>query len=55
MKLLLKKNVTSLGTLGQIVDVKSGFARNYLIPQGLAIEVNHANLQWSRMRPARGR
>lgn len=46
MKLLLKKNVPSLGSLGQIVDVKSGFARNYLVPHGLAIEVNHANLQW---------
>ena len=46
MKLLLKKNVSDLGTLGQIVDVTRGYARNYLIPQGLAIEVNHANLQW---------
>ena len=46
MKLLLKKNVPSLGMLGQIVDVTRGYARNYLIPQGLAIEVTHANLQW---------
>ena len=46
MKLLLKKNVTDLGTLGQIVDVAPGYARNFLIPQGFAIEVNQANLQW---------
>ena len=46
MKLLLKKNIPDLGALGQIVEVKPGYARNYLIPQGLAIEVNNANLQW---------
>ncbi len=46
MKLLLKKNIPDLGALGQIVEVKAGFARNYLIPQGLAIAVNNANLQW---------
>ncbi len=46
MKLLLKKNIPDLGTLGQVVDVRAGYARNYLVPQGLAIEVNNANLQW---------
>ncbi len=46
MKLLLKKNVTSLGGLGEIVEVASGFGRNYLIPQGYAIEVTKSNLQW---------
>ncbi len=46
MKLLLKKNIPDLGTLGQIVEVRPGYARNYLVPQGLAIEVNNANLQW---------
>lgn len=46
MKLLLKKNILDLGSLGEIVDVKPGYARNYLIPQGLAIEVSNANLQW---------
>ena len=46
MKLLLKRNVPSLGGLGQIVDVNRGYARNYLIPHGLAIEVTNANLQW---------
>ena len=46
MKLLLKKNVPNLGSLGQIVDVKRGYARNYLVPCGFAMEVTNANLQW---------
>ncbi|MEM7263636.1 MAG: 50S ribosomal protein L9 [Planctomycetota bacterium] len=46
MKLLLKKNVTNLGGLGDIVDAAPGYARNYLIPQGFAIEVTKGNLQW---------
>jgi len=46
MKLLLKKNIPDLGSLGQIVDVKPGYARNYLVPHGLAMEVTSANLQW---------
>ena len=46
MKLLLKKNVTSLGGLGEIVDVAAGYGRNFLIPQGYAIEVTKGNLQW---------
>jgi large subunit ribosomal protein L9 len=37
MKLLLIEDVEMLGWLGDIVDVKSGYARNYLVPQGLAV------------------
>ena len=37
MEILLKKDVNNLGSAGDIVSVKSGFARNYLIPQGLAM------------------
>jgi large subunit ribosomal protein L9 len=36
-KLILTQEVTGLGTAGDIVDVKSGFARNYLLPQGFAV------------------
>ncbi|PSQ89921.1 MAG: 50S ribosomal protein L9 [Bacteroidetes bacterium QS_8_64_10] len=36
MKILLKKNVDKLGSEGEIVEVKDGYARNYLIPQGMA-------------------
>lgn len=46
MKLLLKRSVAHLGTPGDIVQVRRGYARNYLIPQGLALEVNPGNLQW---------
>lgn len=36
-KLILTHEVTGLGSAGDVVDVKSGYARNYLVPQGLAI------------------
>jgi large subunit ribosomal protein L9 len=45
MKLILKRDVEKLGERGDIVSVKPGFARNYLLPQGLAYEANEANLQ----------
>ena len=37
MKLILTQEVTGLGAPGDVVDVKNGFARNYLIPQGFAV------------------
>ncbi len=46
MKLLLKKNVRSLGNLGDVVEVAPGYARNFLIPKGFALEMNPSNLQW---------
>lgn len=36
MELLLAENVPNLGTQGEVVRVRAGFARNYLLPQGLA-------------------
>jgi large subunit ribosomal protein L9 len=36
MKLILKEDVEKLGTAGELVDVKPGFGRNYLIPKGKA-------------------
>ncbi len=36
MKLVLRKNVEGLGAPGDIVDVKPGYARNFLMPEGLA-------------------
>lgn len=45
MELLLKKNVDKLGRIGDVVKVKEGYARNYLLPKGLATYVSQANLK----------
>ena len=45
MKLILRADVDTLGRLGDIVAVKPGFGRNYLIPQGLAMIATEANLK----------
>jgi len=37
MKLILKEDVEKLGTAGEMVEVKDGYGRNYLIPQGKAV------------------
>jgi large subunit ribosomal protein L9 len=44
LKVILTKDVTALGSLGSVVEVARGFARNYLIPQGLAMEATRGNL-----------
>jgi large subunit ribosomal protein L9 len=44
MELILKKTVESLGEEGEIVKVKSGYGRNYLIPKKIAVLANKANL-----------
>ena len=36
MKIILKKDVANLGEAGEIVEVKTGYALNYLVPQGFA-------------------
>jgi len=38
MKVLLKENIATLGKVGDLVEVKRGYARNFLIPQGKALE-----------------
>ena len=45
MKVLLTADVKKIGWLGDVVEVSTGYARNYLLPQGLAKEANEANLK----------
>ncbi len=43
MDVILLENINNLGNLGDTVNVKAGFGRNYLIPQGKAVPANDAN------------
>lgn len=43
MKVILRQTVDTLGQAGQIVDVKPGYARNFLVPKGLALVATKAN------------
>tara|TARA_B100001013_G_scaffold249493_1_gene154883 strand:+ start:96 stop:695 length:600 start_codon:yes stop_codon:yes gene_type:complete len=44
MKLLLQRNIEKLGNIGDIVEVAAGYGRNYLLPQGFAVEVTADNV-----------
>ena len=43
MKVILKENIDTLGNIGDIVKVAPGYARNYLVPKGFAIEATEKN------------
>ncbi len=45
MKVILLERVERLGALGEVVNVKDGFARNYLLPRSKALRANEANLK----------
>lgn len=45
MKVILKEDIEKLGNKGDIVNVADGYARNYLIPRGLALAVTRGNLR----------
>ena len=45
MKIILKEDIQNLGYKNDIVEVKDGYGRNYLIPQGKAIIANPSNLR----------
>ena len=45
MQVILKESIKSLGGAGDVVDVKDGFARNFLLPQGKAVQANPTNLK----------
>jgi len=45
MKVLLRQDVPTLGVIGDVVDVRPGYARNYLLPQNIAVDPTDANLK----------
>ena len=45
MKIILKENIAELGYKDDVVEVKDGYGRNYLIPQGKAIIASASNLR----------
>src|SRR5690606_4051017 len=45
MQIILLERIENLGTIGDVVTVKDGFARNYLLPQKKALRANDANRQ----------
>ena len=45
MQVILLERVAKLGQMGEVVDVKSGYARNYLLPQGKALSASKANIE----------
>ena len=46
MKIILRENIDALGLEGDIVDVAKGYARNFLLPKGLAMEANDQNIKF---------
>jgi large subunit ribosomal protein L9 len=53
MKVILIEEIPSLGTLGSVVEVAPGYGRNYLIPQGKALEATKSNLALFEQQRAR--
>jgi large subunit ribosomal protein L9 len=45
VKLLLQESIKNVGRVGDVVEVSPGYARNYLLPNGLAVEPTKANLK----------
>jgi len=45
MNIILTERINNLGKLGEVVKVKAGYARNYLLPQGKAIRATKENLE----------
>jgi large subunit ribosomal protein L9 len=45
MEVILKEDVPKLGSIGDVVKVKPGYARNYLLPRGLAMVADRRNLK----------
>jgi large subunit ribosomal protein L9 len=45
VQVILREELPNLGTIGDVVKVKPGYARNYLLPRGLAVEASIRNLR----------
>ena len=45
MEVILKEDILNLGKMGEVVRVRDGYARNYLLPRGLVLMANKKNLQ----------
>jgi len=45
MKVILRQNIETLGNMGEVVTVKDGYARNYLLPRGLAYVASKGNMR----------
>jgi len=45
MKVILRKDFETIGKVGEIVEVKDGYARNYLLPQGIALKADRKNIK----------
>ncbi|MCI0338755.1 MAG: 50S ribosomal protein L9 [Acidobacteria bacterium] len=49
MELLLKEDVENLGVRGDLVKVRAGYGRNYLLPRGLAVQATPSNIKQIEM------
>ncbi|HZS11609.1 MAG TPA: 50S ribosomal protein L9, partial [Nitrospirales bacterium] len=45
MKVILQQNIDGVGHLGDLLDVSDGYARNYLLPRGKALEASTRNVK----------
>ncbi|HEX2387027.1 MAG TPA: 50S ribosomal protein L9, partial [Candidatus Binatia bacterium] len=45
MEVILKEDILNVGKMGEVVRVRDGYARNYLLPRGLVLVANKKNLK----------
>ena len=45
MKIILREDVDNLGKSGELVEVRNGYGRNFLLPRGMAVLANEKNLK----------